>query len=69
MILPGLHCLLLSLGLYVDNFVYFYKDPAVEALFCRVLSTHYKVDFMDIIDWFLGVHFPGGLLPRTYWFI
>jgi hypothetical protein len=47
----------LSLGLYVDDFVYFYKDPAVEALFCHLLSTRYKVDFMGTIDWFLGVHF------------
>ena len=26
----------LSLGLYVDDFVYFSEDPAVEALFCRL---------------------------------
>ncbi len=48
---------LLSLGLYIDDFVYFSADPKVEDLFCRLLSKHCKVDFMGIIEWFLGVHF------------
>jgi hypothetical protein len=47
---------LLSLGLYVGNFVYFSKDPAVETLFCRLLAKRCKVDFMGIVEWFLGVH-------------
>jgi hypothetical protein len=47
----------LSLGLYVDNFVYFSKDPAVETLFCCLLAKCCKVDFMGIVEWFLGVHF------------
>ncbi len=47
----------LPLGLYVDNFVYFFEDPKVEDLFCRLLSKRCKVDFMGIIEWFLGVHF------------
>jgi hypothetical protein len=33
------------------------EDPAVEALFCRLLAEGCKVDFMGIIEWFLGVHF------------
>jgi hypothetical protein len=28
----------LSLGLYIDNFVYFLEDPKVEDLFCPLLS-------------------------------
>jgi hypothetical protein len=47
----------LSLGLYVDDFVYFLEDPAVEALFCCLLAQRCKVDFMGIINWFLGIHF------------
>ena len=47
----------LSIGLYVDNFVYFSEDHAVEALFCRLLSECRKVDFLGIVEWFLGVHF------------
>jgi hypothetical protein len=47
----------LSLGLYVDNFVYFSEDPAVEALFKRLLGECVKVNFMGLVEWFLGVHF------------
>jgi hypothetical protein len=47
----------LSLGLYVDDFVYFLENPAVEALFCHFLSARCKDKFMGIVEWFLGVHF------------
>ncbi len=43
--------------MYVDDFVYFLEDPAVEALFCCLLAEHCKVDFMGIVEWFLGVHY------------
>jgi hypothetical protein len=55
----------LSLGLYVDDFVYFSEDPAVEALFCWLLAEHCKVDFMGIINWFLGVYFSWQLTPSA----
>ncbi len=42
----------LSLGLYIDDFVYFSKNPAIEALFCHLLSAHCKVNFMGIIEWY-----------------
>jgi hypothetical protein len=51
----------LTLGLYVDGFVYFSKDPAVESLFCRLLAKHCTVDFMGIAEWFLGIHFSWCL--------
>ena len=47
----------LTLGLYVDDFVYFSEDPSVEALFCRLLAERCKVDFMGVVEWFLGIHF------------
>jgi len=47
----------LSLGLYVDDFVYFSEDPATEALFERLLREQVKVDFMGLVEWFLGIHF------------
>jgi hypothetical protein len=47
----------LSLGLYVNNFVYFSEDPTVEALFCHLLTERGNVDFRGIVEWFLGVHF------------
>ena len=55
----------LSLGLYVDDFVYFSEDPAVEKLFCRLLAERCKVDFMGIVEWFLGVHFSWRLTPSA----
>jgi hypothetical protein len=55
----------LSLGVYVDDFVYFSKDPAVETLFCCLLSKGCKVDFMGIVEWFLGVHFTWRITPSS----
>jgi hypothetical protein len=43
---------LLSLGLYVDDFVYFSEDPSVEALFKLLLQERVKVDFMGLVEWF-----------------
>ncbi len=40
----------LTLGLYVDDFVYFSEDPSVEALFCHLLAERCKVDFMGVVD-------------------
>jgi hypothetical protein len=47
----------LSLDLYVDDFIYFLEDPKVKELFCHLLSERCKVNFMGIIEWFLGIHF------------
>ncbi len=55
----------LMLGLYVDDFVYFSEDPAVEFLFCQLLSKCCKVDFMGIVEWFLGVHFSWQITPTS----
>jgi hypothetical protein len=51
----------LSLGLHINDFVYSSKDLAVEALFCCLL----KVDFMGVVNWFLGVHFSWRITPLT----
>jgi hypothetical protein len=55
----------LSVGMYVDDFVYFSEDPEVEKLFCRLLSERCKVDFMGIVEWFLGVHFSWRITPSS----
>jgi hypothetical protein len=47
----------LSMGLYVDNFLYFSADPAVEELFEWLSWERVKVGFMGLIEWFLGIHF------------
>jgi hypothetical protein len=53
----------LSLELYVDNVVYFSENLVVEALFCCLLAEQCKVDFMGIVEWFLGMHFSWRITP------
>ena len=53
----------LSIGLYVNDFVYFSKDPAVETLFECLLQERLKVDFMGLVEWFLGIHFSWCITP------
>ncbi len=53
----------LSLGLYIDDFLYFSKDLAVKALFCCLLAKGCKVNFMGIVNWFLRVHFSWWITP------
>jgi hypothetical protein len=47
----------LTLGLYVDNFIYFSEDPEVKHQFKQLLADLITVEFMGTIDWFLGTHF------------
>ena len=47
----------LSIGLYADNFVYFSEDPAVETLFELHLQERVIVNFMGLVEWFLGIDF------------
>ena len=44
----------LTLGLYVDDFIYFSIDDKTKAMFQRILSRLIKVEFMGVIEWFLG---------------
>ena len=53
----------LTLGLYVDDFVYFSEDPDVEARFENLLHDQVKVDFMGTVEWFLGTHFQWMVSP------
>ena len=53
----------MSIGLYVDNFAYFSKDPEVETLSKRDLQDRVKVDFMGLVEWFLGIHFSWRITP------
>ncbi len=49
----------------MDDFVYFSEDLAVEALFERLLRERVKVDFMGLVEWFLGVHFSWGITKSS----
>jgi hypothetical protein len=55
----------LTLGLYVDNFVYFSEDPSVKTLFRHLLSERCKVDFMGVVEWFLGIHFSWRITSTS----
>ena len=51
----------MTLGLYVDNFVFFSTCDKVEAKFQTILSRLLTVDFMGIVEWFLSIHFSWRL--------
>jgi hypothetical protein len=54
----------LTLGLYVDDFIYFSEDPKVEWLFESLLSSLITVNFMGTVEWFLGTHFQWNKLDN-----
>jgi len=47
----------IHVGIYVDDFVYFSEDAAVESRFENILKSDFKIDFMGTVNWFLGTHF------------
>jgi hypothetical protein len=47
----------LTLGIYVNDFVYFLEDPEVERRFEQLLAGMVTVKFMGNVDWFLGTNF------------
>jgi hypothetical protein len=46
----------LTLGLYVDDFIYFSEDPEVKQKFETLLLSLVTVKFMGTVEWFLGTH-------------
>jgi hypothetical protein len=55
----------LTLGLYVNYFVYFSVDPEVEEKFQRILKELITQDFMGKVEWFLGMHFQWMITPDS----
>jgi hypothetical protein len=47
----------LTLGLYVDDFVYFSEDPPIKQKNLALLLPLITVEFMGTVEWFLGTHF------------
>ena len=47
----------LYLVVYVDDFIYFSESPEVESHFEKLLPGKVVVDFMDVVDYFLGIRF------------
>ena len=44
-------------GVYVNDYVYFSYDPAVERDFECLLQVKVKIDIMGPVDWILGTSF------------
>jgi hypothetical protein len=53
-----------TLGLYVNDFVYFSADPAVKEKFQHILKELVTVNFMGTVEWFLGTHFQWMITPE-----
>ena len=51
----------LTLGLCADDFVFFSTSDAVEAKFQQILSHLITANSMDVMEWFLGIHFSWRL--------
>ena len=47
-------------GLFVDDIIYFSKDPSVEHHFEKTLQQHLEVKFMGQADWYLGMRLDWG---------
>jgi hypothetical protein len=54
----------LTLGLYLNDFVYFLEDSAVKAKFQQLLNDLILVEFMGTVKWFLGMHFQWSVTPN-----
>jgi hypothetical protein len=55
----------LTLGLYVDDFVYFSAISEMEAKFQCLLKQHIKFNYMGMVEWFLGTHFQWSVTPAV----
>ncbi len=55
----------LTLGIYINDFVYFSEDPQVKRRFKQLLADLVTVDFMGTVDWFLGTHFQWSSSPDS----
>ena len=49
----------LYLGLFVDDFIFFSKSPAIEQKFQSDFGNKYKVDFENEVTHFLGIKFTN----------
>jgi hypothetical protein len=47
----------LTLGLYVNDFIYFYEDTEIEQKIKTLLLLLVTVKFRGTVEWFLGTHF------------
>ena len=53
----------LTIGLYVDDMVYYSISDDVEKRFEQILASQFNISFMGVVNWFLGTHFTWRDLP------
>ena len=49
------------MGLYIDDFMFFSTSDSVESKFQIILSRLVTVDFVGVVEWFIGIHFSWRL--------
>jgi len=54
----------ITIGLYVDDMVYYSLHDHVEKRFEQILASQFTVSFMGVVNWFLGTHFTWRDLPN-----
>ena len=47
----------ITIGLYVDDMVYYSTNDSIEECFKAILASKFKISFVGIVNWFLGTHF------------
>ena len=47
----------ITVGLYVDDMVYFSDNDDIEHRFEKILASQFKISFLGVVNWFLGTHF------------
>ena len=57
-----------TMGMYMNDFVYFFYDDKVRARFQCILSPLIQVEFIRVVEWFLGIHLLGATAMRRLWF-
>ncbi|KAL7425490.1 hypothetical protein ACHAXH_000033, partial [Discostella pseudostelligera] len=54
----------ITIGLYVDDMVYYSLHDHVEKRFEQILASQFTISFMGVVNWFLGTHFTWRDLPH-----
>ena len=54
----------ITIGLYVDDMVYYSIDDDIEKRFKNILASKFNISFMGVVTWFLGTHFTWIDLPN-----
>jgi hypothetical protein len=54
----------LYLAVYVDDFIYFYRDDTAERHFYTTIQAQIRVDLFGTVEWFLGTYYDWSREDR-----